>query len=299
MGRFNMPEDVPLTHPLVSKVIEQIQVKVEGFHFDSRKNLVEYDDVINKQRQIVYKLRDQVLINQQKNPQLNLEVVLKYISKQIESLVLTNKSFETNEIDSQKIVLEFSEILPMNSTDRGHLQKELQKSEDPVEYLTKLLNSQWQTRVDMFGPDLANSILSYSVVSTIDPLWVEHLTALDDLRDGVRLRGYAQKDPLVEYRKEGYEMFQRLMAQFEYNLARKIFRLEPVSPQTITPQNVVEGRGNSLTENPQKENETLLASNNSISPEAPIKNESTIGRNDPCPCGSGKKYKKCCYPKFG
>lgn len=299
MGRFNMPEDVPLTHPLVSRVIEQIQVKVEGFHFDSRKNLVEYDDVINKQRQIVYSLRDQVLLNQQKKPKLNQEVVFKYLTKQLNSLILANKSFETNNLDSQKAVLEFSEILPMNSTNRGQLQKELQKSEDPVEVLIKLLNSQWQSRVDLFGEELSNSILAYSVVSTLDPLWVEHLTALDDLRDGVRLRGYAQKDPLVEYRKEGYEMFQKLMAQFEYNLARKIFRLEPVSPQATTPQNVIEGRGDSLTDSPQTVNKEVESIKPSLSSGEPIKKESAIGRNDPCPCGSGKKYKKCCYPKFG
>ena len=296
MGRFNMPEDVPLTHPLVSKVIEQIQVKVEGFHFDSRKNLVEYDDVINKQRQIVYKLRDQVLLNQQKDPKLNQQVVFKYLTNQATSILNLNKSFETNQLDGQKVVLEFSEILPMNSNDRGQLQKELQKSDDPLEVLLKILTSQWQSRTQLFGEELANSILAYSIVSTLDPLWVEHLTALDDLRDGVRLRGYAQKDPLVEYRKEGYEMFQKLMTQFEYNLARKIFRLEPVSPQTNSPKNVTEGRGDSLTNNPSESNSESLG----LPPlSQPVKNDSIVGRNDPCPCGSGKKYKKCCYPKFG
>lgn len=299
MGRFNMPEDIPLTHPLVSKVIEQIQVKVEGFHFDSRKNLVEYDDVINKQRQIVYKLRDQILLNGQNNPKLNQDIVFKYLNNQIVSIVKLNTSYEENKLDGQKTVLEFSEILPLNSTDRGHLQKDLEKSNDPVDILIKILTSAWQSRLEMFGQDLANSILSYSVVSTLDPLWVEHLTALDDLRDGVRLRGYAQKDPLVEYRKEGYEMFQKLMAQFEYNLARKIFRLEPVSPQTKTPKNIIEGRGDSLTNNPQSDAENI----DSVSPLSPsndpIKKETVVGRNDSCPCGSGKKYKKCCYPKFG
>ena len=299
MGRFNMPEDIPLTHPLVSKVIEQIQVKVEGFHFDSRKNLVEYDDVINKQRQIVYKLRDQILLNGQDNPKLNQDIVFKYLNNQISSIVKLNTSYEENKLDGQKTVLEFSEILPLNSTDRGHLQKDLEKSNDPVDILIKILTSAWQSRLEMFGQDLANSILSYSVVSTLDPLWVEHLTALDDLRDGVRLRGYAQKDPLVEYRKEGYEMFQKLMAQFEYNLARKIFRLEPVSPQTSTPTNVIEGRGDSLTNNPQSEAENIDSVNPLSSSSDPIKKETVVGRNDSCPCGSGKKYKKCCYPKFG
>jgi preprotein translocase subunit SecA len=301
MGRFNMPEDTPLTHPLVSKVIEQIQVKVEGFHFDARKNLVEYDDVINKQRQIVYRLRDQVLLNQKNDSDKNHDLVFKYLSNQINNLININTSYETGKIDFDKASLEFIEILPLNSSGRSDLIKDLQKTDNPSEFLIKILKDQWQSRVKMFGHDIADSILAFSVVSTLDPLWVEHLTALDDLRDGVRLRGYAQKDPLVEYRKEGFEMFQRLMNQFEYNLSRKIFRLEPVAPQTVVPQNVTEGRGAALENQPESNNQT----NNDDQPielpplPQPIKKDQIVGRNDLCPCGSGKKYKKCCYPKFG
>ncbi len=300
MSRFNMPEDTPLTHPLVSKVIEQIQVKVEGFHFDARKNLVEYDDVINKQRQIVYRLRDQVLLNQKNDPTKNHELVFKYLTNQINTLITINTSYENGKIDGEKASLEFMEILPMNSSIRNQLVKDLEKSDNPSEMLISLLEDQWQARFKLFGRDIADSILAYSIVSTLDPLWVEHLTALDDLRDGVRLRGYAQKDPLVEYRKEGFEMFQKLMTQFEYNLARKIFRLEPVAPQATTPSNVTEGRGDSLENKPESDG----ANNNSDSVQLPplpqpIKKDQVIGRNDLCPCGSGKKYKKCCYPKFG
>jgi len=292
MGRFNMPEDTPLTHPLVSKVIEQIQVKVEGFNFDARKNLVEYDDVINKQRRIVYQLRDTTLLNQKNNPQANKDTVFKYLEGQINNLININTSYDSGKIDSEKATLEFLEILPLNSSDRSGLKNEIEKSNQPTEILMKLLEDQWQQRVGLFGSDISNSILSFSIISTLDPLWVEHLTALDDLRDGVRLRGYAQKDPLIEYRKEGYEMFQKLMSQFEYNLSRKIFRLEPVSPSEVVPQNINEGRGDSMSDIPESE------------PDLPprqvtIQNNQVVGRNDPCPCGSGKKYKKCCYPKFG
>ena len=292
MGRFNMPEDIPLTHPLVSRVIEQIQVKVEGYNFDARKNLVEYDDVINKQRKIVYQLRDQALLNQRDNPEKNKETIFKYIDSQITSILSMNTNYETGKIELEKAILEFAEILPIDPRQRSDLKKQLEKSDNPQETLVKLLTDQWQQRTDYFGNDLANSVLTFSIVSTIDPLWVEHLTALDDLRDGVRLRGYAQKDPLIEYRKEGYEMFQRLMSQFEYNLVRKLFRLEPVTDPNLIPKNVTEGRGDSMTDNPEAE------------PELPpkqvtVQNTQVIGRNDLCPCGSGKKYKKCCYPKFG
>jgi len=292
MSRFNMPEDIPLTHPLVSKVIEQIQVKVEGFNFDSRKNLVEYDDVINKQRTIVYQLRDQTLLNQRDNPDKNRETIFKNIETQINSIISMNSDYESGKIDFEKVILEFCEILPLDPQQRAGLKNKLEKSNNASEFLIKTLTDQWQQRVDYFGTDLANSITTFAIISTIDPLWVEHLTALDDLRDGVRLRGYAQKDPLIEYRKEGFEMFQRLMSQFEYNLVRKLYRLEPVTDPNLIPKNVTEGRGDSMSEIPQAE------------PELPpkqetVKNDQVIGRNDLCPCGSGKKYKKCCYPKFG
>jgi len=292
MTRFNMPDDIPLTHPLVSKVIEQIQVKVEGFNFDSRKNLVEYDDVINKQRTIVYQLRDQTLLNQKENPEKNKETIFTNIEKQINSIVSINSDYDSGKIDFEKVILEFSEILPLDPRQRADLKKQLEKSDNSSEFLIKTLTDQWQQRVNYFGVDLANSITTFAIISTIDPLWVEHLTALDDLRDGVRLRGYAQKDPLIEYRKEGYEMFQKLMTQFEYNLVRKLYRLEPVTAPTNIPQNITEGRGDSMSENQESE------------PELPPKQETikkgqVPGRNDLCPCGSGKKYKKCCYPKFG
>ena len=292
MSRFNMPEDVPLTHPLVSKVIEQIQVKVEGFNFDSRKNLVEYDDVINKQRTIVYQLRDQTLLNQRDNPEKNKETIFKNIETQINSIISINSDYESGKIDSEKVVLEFCEILPLDPRQRADLKNRVEKSDNASEFLIKTLTDQWQQRIDYFGADLANSITTYAIISTLDPLWVEHLTALDDLRDGVRLRGYAQKDPLIEYRKEGFEMFQKLMSQFEYNLVRKLYRLEPVTDPNLIPKNVTEGRGDSMSEIPEAEAELPPK-------QVTIKNDQVIGRNDLCPCGSGKKYKRCCYPKFG
>ena len=293
MGRFNMPEDIPLTHPLVSRVIEQIQVKVEGYNFDARKHLVEYDDVINKQRQIIYQIRDQALLNQRDNPNKNKETVFKYVDSQITSILSMNTDHETGKIDFEKAILEFAEILPIDPRQRSDLKKQLEKSDNSHNTLVKILNDQWQQRTDYFGHDLANSILTYSIVSTLDPLWVEHLTALDDLRDGVRLRGYAQKDPLIEYRKEGYEMFQRLVSQFEYNLVRKLFRLEPVTDPNLIPKNVTEGRGDSMTDNQNGEPAEPPPK------QVTVQNSQVIGRNNPCPCGSGKKYKKCCYPKFG
>ena len=296
MTRFNMPEDTPLTHPLVSKVIEQIQVKVEGFNFDIRKNLVEYDDVINKQRQIIYRLRDDTLTNTAASPEANWQSAQKFFTSEIGSLVSQNLDSLSGQFDYAKIGLEFAEIVPMPEKDRQELIARLSGNQNPAEILLEIINNQWQERLSYFGPELSGTILSYAIVRTLDPLWVGHLTALDDLRDGVRLRGYAQKDPLIEYRKEGYEMFQKLMRQFESNFARTLFRLEPVSaPPPPSPTNVIEGRGEVQTHDVAIEKKPDLPSGVTV-PTSPIAINS-ISRNDPCWCGSGKKWKKCHYPQ--
>ena len=159
------------------------------------------------------------------------------------------------------------------------------KFKKPANY--RHLKKQWQLRSKYFGKDISTDILLYSILTTLDPLWVDHLTALDDLRDGVRLRGYAQKDPLIEYRKEGFEMFQNLMGQFETNLSKKLFRLEPVEKPKDIPKNVTEGRGDVPG---QEENKRETKPN---SPKPVTQNQNKINRNDPCWCGSGKKWKKC------
>lgn len=300
MTKFNMPDDTPLTHPLVSKVLEQIQVKVEGYNFDIRKSLVEYDDVINKQRQIIYRLRDDTLADAKNDPQKNRDNVFKYLTSEINHLVAENHNLETSELDSDKLALEFSEILPFSSASRIQLIKDLKKSDNPNELLINQLENQWKQRVDYFGNDLANNILAYAVIQTLDPLWVEHLTALDDLRDGVRLRGYAQKDPLVEYRKEGFEMFQALLRRYESNLSKMLFRLEPVAAPVTTPARATETRGKVI--DPNKPIEALQNESKDEKLELPSRQPAvskTLGRNDPCWCGSGKKWKKCHYPKFG
>ncbi len=293
MGRFNMPEDAPLTHPMISRVLEQIQVKVEGYNFDVRKSLVEYDDVINKQRQIVYKLRDEVLENAKNSPDKNYDHVFKYLDNELSRIIAVNSDFN-GKVDADKLSLEFLEILPMPSAIRLQLVKDIKKSQDPSALLENLLKTQWQERQKFFGSDIANNILSYAVIQSLDPLWVEHLTSLDDLREGVRLRGYAQKDPLIEYRKEGYDMFQNLMTRFEANLSRMLFRLEPVAPTTSSAAKTQEGRGEMITPDSPTPTQDSEAS---LPPPTTPKVVKTLGRNDPCWCGSGKKWKKCHYPE--
>ncbi len=298
MTRFNMPEDAPLTHPLVSKSIEQIQVKVEGYNFDIRKNLVEYDDVINKQRQIIYRLREDAINNAKNNPLKNLEDIYTILKRQIDVIVNTSIN-EQSQPDIEKILLEYLEILPLDPQSRAAVKKTL---EDPTtdisQKLFEMCQAAWSERTEFFGQAISQDIIRFIIVSTLDPLWVEHLTGLDNLREGVRLRGYAQKDPLVEYRKEGFEMFQKLVGTYEYNLVRKLFRIQiETSLPSDVPKNIAEGRGAMITNDQPEENALAKEEAATIKPVVP--SISVPKRNDPCPCGSGKKYKKCHYPEFG
>jgi len=305
MTRFNMPENEALTHPLVSRVLEQIQVKVEGYNFDIRKNLVEYDDVINKQRQIIYSLRDNTLQQAKLDPAKNSQKIAEVLGSEISRLVM---GFP----DAEALALEFSEILPLNPLDRRRLEKDLATVPDKSIHLTKILLDQWQERQKYFGETIGHDIVTYAIIEALDPLWVGHLTALDDLRDGVRLRGYAQKDPLIEYRKEGYEMFQALMRRFEANLCRMLFRLEPIDKPAFTPHQVTEARGDIVDPNAPVDEPSVIASDGSSlrgnpkqSPQSGSRgtyveptSAPNLGRNDPCWCGSGKKWKKCHYPQL-
>lgn len=300
MTRFNMEEDVPLEHGMVSRAIEQAQVKVEGFNFDMRKQVVEYDDVMNKQREIIYKLRKRALeisgqgaedIGQSKALK---EEILNKIEVEISNLVAMYSPEDYSEPEYEKIVLEFIEIVPFDDNAQKKLKEQISKLKDREKIIGCLLNIAkdiYESREKALGEEVARQIERYVYLTTIDHLWVDHLTAIDDLRDGIGLRGYAQRDPLVEYKKEAFEMFEKLVNQIDYEVVRKIFRVQVMTQQpSISLSRATEGRGKGSGHTKTDDLPPVRTQ--------PITSQS-VGRNDPCPCGSGKKYKKCCYPKYG
>ncbi|PIU34107.1 preprotein translocase subunit SecA [Candidatus Shapirobacteria bacterium CG07_land_8_20_14_0_80_39_18] len=316
MTRFNMPEDVPLEHAMVSRSIEQAQVKVEGFNFDMRKQVVEYDDVMNKQREIIYKLRKGALetsgqgtgISEQ--PKALKEEILEKINIEITNLVAMyspegysgGTSFAYSEPEYEKIILGFVEIVPFDDRSQNQLKEQISKLKGQntiSEFLLKVIEDIYANREKMLGEEVSRQIERYVYLSTIDKLWIDHLTAVDDLRDGIGLRGYAQRDPLVEYKKEAFEMFEKLVNQIDYEVVRKIFRIQVMAQQpTVSLERATEGRG-------KGSGHTKADDLPTVSSTQPITSQS-VGRNDPCPCGAvdpqtgkPKKYKKCCYPKYG
>ena len=280
MTTFKMPENIPLEHSMVSKAIEQAQVKVESFHFDARKSLVEYDDVMNKQRELIYEMRRKALEKQE---------VLGKIHDEVNSIVNLRVSGE--EIEYEAIIKDFSTIIPFDEKSKENIKNQISKiknMEEITDFLNKIVDQAYKQREKTLGFELMGEIEKAVALSVVDNLWMEHLDAVDDLREGIGLRGYAQRNPLVEYKSEAYKMFQGLIDNINAEIARRIFRVK-VAQQPREPVNIQLGRGAAIEGVP-------APSQPVVKPVASGKKR--IGRNDPCWCGSGKKWKKCHYPEL-
>lgn len=315
MTRFNMPEDVPLTHSLVSRSIENAQVKVEGFHFDNRKHLVEYDDVLNKQREIVYNLRRKALYNAvDENSTLEKEIQNR-IEKSISSIV--SFAFAKNDpadVINQEIINEFSSIIPFDEASKSQLAKQLMQesnSDAKTEFIKKIALDVYKKREKELGAKIMRQIEKFVMLSVIDNLWMNHLDAMDNLRGGIGLRGYAQKDPLVEYKNEGYKMFERLISGIDDEIVHRIYKVQ-IQRQTHTHADgsVHEGPDhpatpipvNAVTNTPASEVSEDILKKQAVSAKRTQTTDGKtkkLSRNDPCWCGSGKKWKKCHYPITG
>jgi len=300
---------------MVSRAIEQAQVKVEGFNFDMRKRVVDYDDVMNKQREIIYGKRQQILEKETKETKedtLKTEIQDK-MATDVTNLVAMYSPEGYTKPEYEKIVAGFCEILPLDGNSQGRLKSRLKKiktQEKITDFLTKMVIDAYNAREKQVTPEVMGQIERFVFLSTIDRLWMDHLDAMDSLREGIGLRGYAQKDPLVEYKAEAFSAFERLMSGIDYEVARRIFRVQVARQPTPTiPQEAVEGRGEIPMPGAQPPLErpaqgAPVAPMPSGQPTGPrikpiVSGRKKLGRNDPCWCGSGKKFKKCHYPQLG
>jgi len=299
MSVFKLPEDVPLEHPMVSRAIQQAQVKVEGFHFDSRKHLVDYDDVLNKQREIVYRQRRKILEGERQK-----DKILENVSTEISNLVAVYSSEKEGTFERDKIVTEFCTIIPFDPLSQGQLSHQLEQMQsgtEMTEFLNKLTTDMYEQREKQITPEVMGQIERWVSLNVIDNLWMDHLDAIDDLREGIGLRGYGQRDPLVEYKNEAFSMFERLMATIDSDIVHRIYKVQvqmspnqQQQPMAFKPAGAPEAPKieTKLSQAAEKAREAAKVS------VTVINSASKLGRNDPCWCGSGKKWKKCHYPKM-
>ena len=287
MGRIGMEEDVPIEHGLVSRAIENAQKKVEAHNFDMRKNLLEYDDVMNQQREIIYKYRKQIL------SQSGLrDMVKEFTSDVAEQVVEIHIDAKAHPEDwdlksvADAAAMQYGVDLPANDLHAINRREELAAA------ITEKVWKRYNEKVAIVGDQAFADFEKVIMLHTLDTLWKDHLLSMDHLKGGIGLRGYGQKNPLQEYKKEGFEMFVDMTARLKSDVVDRLYkvqiRMEPEQappsppPQMARPkeQKVTYGRGEEPEEDDKPEPVTRLGEK--------------IGRNDPCPCGSGKKYKKCC-----
>jgi len=281
MDTLKIPEDQPIEHRMVSKAIQQAQIRVEGFNFDLRKRVVEYDDVMNKQREIVYGKRKQILEKGESGDWLEKEI-LEILDKEVEFIA---------NLPTGKVVPKFLEILPLDEASAERLKSQISSlttSQEIADLLNKLVSEAFALRKKQLKEDVFRQLGKFVYLQAIDRLWIDHLYAMDSLREGIGLRGYGQVDPLVEYKKEAYASFEKLIGAIEGEVARRIFRVQVAAPPPASRQ---------IQTNVDTQDQMGLRSQPVVKPV--VSGKKKIGRNDPCWCGSGKKWKKCHYPDPG
>jgi preprotein translocase subunit SecA len=251
-------EDTPLEHGMVSKVIENAQTKVEAYHFDIRKHLVDYDDVVNKQREVIYDERRKILSGA--DLKSNIQEMVK---EALRDIVHNNLGDErSDEWDIDGLVAGANAILPLPP----HLNKDAiskMSRREVEEKLEEYAESLYEEREKELGPQNMRVVERLVMLRAFDSRWVEHLTAMENMRQGIGLQSLAQRDPLVAYKTQGHETFQNMMADLRHDIVHMIYHVGIVKQ-----------------EKPREREKAPVAQH--------------LGRNDPCPCGSGKKYKKCC-----
>ncbi len=302
MLRLGMEEGVPIESRLVSKRIEGAQKSVEGHNFSIRKHLLEYDDVMNKQREAIYGIRRQLLMGfegdtveaQNENQR---EYILNTVAEDLFNDLIDRympKEVDPSEWDLATLKDELRMIFAFDVEREGVRLEEISPQEARAQIWSKLEEKYREKEVQM-GVEALRNLERYIMLNIVDAQWKDHLLALDHLKEGIGLRGYAQKDPLVEYKRESFGLFQAMLDRIDTETIRYLFNLQ-VQVTAPIEQELLERRRRQRRGRVAftKANETAFAGGEEETAK-PIRNKGPrIGRNDPCTCGSGKKYKKCC-----
>ncbi len=307
MDRLGVEEGEVITHPLITRAIGRAQERVEAYNFSIRKHLLEYDDVMNQQRTVVYARRNVALRGGDPEP-----LVQEMISDHIDFLLEKHQEGEGKGAETNVDAL----AEDMMRTFLVDLSAEIEfRAMNPDQlrvFLAEKIEEARQFRLTLLGEDLLKSLQRFAILRVIDEKWRDHLYGMDGLKEGVGLRAYGQKDPLIEYKKEGFELFQDMLDSVNADALRIMFRAQPVSesapeaprPRPAAPARVqyshAESAGLAYSHAGQAVSEGegggIASAAPGIAPAGkpqPVRVTQQVGRNDPCPCGSGKKFKKC------
>ena len=275
MDKLGMEEDEPIEHSLITRSIEQAQKKVEAQHFNTRKNVLEYDDVMNQQREVIYGQRRQILHGE--NLRENIFFMIEKLIDHGMELYANEKTHEEEwDLDG---LMEYSLDLFAAEDDLKKSELEAMSREEIREDLLEAANENYDRRELLFGAENMRELEKVVMLKVVDAKWMDHLDAMDMLRQGIGLRAYGQKDPLIEYKIEAFDMFSQMIEHIQEDIVRYIYRV------------------NIVTQAEDRLAQATTSHGDDVGPKEPVRAKDTVGRNELCPCGSGKKYKKCCGAK--
>jgi len=305
MDRMGIKEGEVITHSMVTKSIERAQKKVEAMNFSGRKNIIEYDDVMNYQREIVYNRRNYSLHKEDISEELNV-IINEYVDDAVS--IFCQGSLNDWDLESFNMELLNTFGIDFKFNDNNSNENDIKEI---INEQVKLIK---EFKNENFDEEFFNNFQKFIILRTIDEKWQDHLYAMDQLREGIGLRAYGQKNPLIEYKQEGFKMFEQMMEETNQETLKRIFRtdltsiksnsmsvnqraknlkmkndqsnLPNISTQSTPQDNMLSQSGDTLPPNQNFQSKV-------INKRTPIKVDKKVGRNEPCPCGSGKKYKKC------
>jgi preprotein translocase subunit SecA len=283
MGWAGMDEETPIENKWVNKAIEAAQVKVEGYHFDIRKHLVDYDDVVNKHRELIYEERKKILSGADLKSN-----ILSMVKDELESLVETHTVGYDDGWNIEGLVGELATFFPLPPDLNAETLAKM-GAQEIKDQLIEQAETLYEAKEKEVGADNMRILERLLMLRIIDSLWVEHLTAMEHMRQGIGLQAAGQRDPLVAYKREGHNMFQSLLAAIQHDMAHTIYRAH-IAKKGETPQKQA---APAPTPTPTPMAAAAQAQGDEARKRLKVKGKK-VGRNDPCPCGSGKKYKHCC-----
>ena len=267
-------EDMPIEMGLLSKTVENAQKRVEGKHFSIRKHVLQYDDVMNTQREIIYKQRREVLDGE------NLkEKIQKMMHSVIEEIITTHENEEG--LDKEGLKTEVKSILDIDLSEINENTSEL------IEDLYNKVLANYEAKAKEIGEEQIREIERVVMLKVVDQKWMDHIDAMDELKDGIGLRAYGQKDPVAQYKIEGFDMFDQMVNDIKIDVVKLLLHLKGI--QKVERKQTVKITGEGLKNTQEVKTNKTTQSNTTVRNNGP-----QVGRNDLCPCGSGKKYKNCC-----
>lgn len=285
MNTLRVDENVPIENRLVSKALESAQKRVEAHNFDIRKQVLQYDDVMNRHRESVYARRKKVL--KHGNLQNDIEEMLE---RELSSIVVAHTNQTTDEVERSKVLETVSSFVPLDNKFVNKFKKV--NDEEAAKVLIAEAKRLYKEREKAFGEVIMRDMERVSYLQAVDRLWMEHLETMEHLREGIRLRAIGQRNPLVEYKKEAFAMFNSLNSSIDHEIATTILRIAPVQLPENLETELTEAAGYANIEGPAETPGVVVSEPVVERANRPAKTKK-VGRNDLCPCGSGLKYKKC------